>query len=163
MKRRNSKIKKDSNVKLTSAGITVLVIVAFVSMLMYWNLDSKCKGVSREIANGEKKFAALESECVREGVRWEKMKSKDHFAERLIRAGIEMPLQNQYQVVRMRNGRPMNGFAVAKVKERSRASAVAQVAQVSQVKPATPSVRRAVPAGMAASSGVATRRRVARR
>ncbi len=104
-------------------GVASLILCGFVVMMTYWLFDSQCTSIQREIGKAEKEFDALESECVRETARWDRMKTPEKLAECLVRFGLEMKMQRQDQIVRMnRDGRPEpNQIAVARARSRVRA------------------------------------------
>lgn len=147
--RRNRRTTKHTIFKSGSWGFITLVLSAFVMAMVYWQVDSQCSTISREIGEAEKRLKKLESDYVREAARWDEQKIPDRLSEKLLRFGLEMKYARQDQIVRMNaDGRPMPGLAVTRARQRMREDMMAQ-AQTSestgaQVRPvaATPVKRR---------------------
>lgn len=127
--KRNRKVKKHSNFTLNSAGVVVLLLTGFMMAMVYWILDSQCSSIAREIGKAEKRYAALEAECVQETARWESLKTPERLSEKLLRFGLEMKYARQDQIVRMTaDGRPANGqLSVTRARQRMRTDAMASM------------------------------------
>lgn len=129
--RRNRRNTKHSIFKSGSWGAIMLVLSAFVMAMVYWQVDSRCTTIAREIGEAEKRLKKLESDYVREAARWDEQKIPDRLSEKLLRFGLEMKYARQDQIVRMNaDGRPMPGLAVTRARQRMREDVLAQSAVV---------------------------------
>lgn len=127
MTKRNRKMKKHTIFTAGSMGIVVLIVTGFIMLMAYWSLDSRCSSISREIGKAEKRYEALEAECVQEMAHWDAMKTPEKLSEKLLRFGLEMKYARQDQIVRMNaDGRPVAGqISVARARQRIRTSTIA--------------------------------------
>lgn len=125
--RRNRKVKKSSVLTSSTIGISSLLFTAFIAVLAYYFIDSRCSSIAREIGKAEKRLAALETEYVREAAKWDELKIPERLAEKLTRFGLEMRYARQDQIVRMTpDGRPAPGqLSVARANARMRNGASA--------------------------------------
>ena len=71
--RRNRRIKKNSRFATSSMGIPSLIISAFIMMMIFFAMNSRCSAITREIGEKEKVLQRLESELTREKTRWDEM------------------------------------------------------------------------------------------
>ena len=108
--RRNRRIKKNSRFATSSMGIASLIISAFIMMMIFFAMNSRCSAITREIGKKEKVLQRLESELTREKTRWDEMKVPERLNVALARFGLEMDFARGDQIVRMgRNGAPVPG------------------------------------------------------
>ena len=108
--RRNRRIKKNSRFATSSMGIASLIISAFIMMMIFFAMNSRCSAITREIGTKEKVLQRLESELTREKTRWDEMKVPERLNVALARFGLEMDFARGDQIVRMgRNGAPVPG------------------------------------------------------
>ncbi len=159
--RRNRKIKKSSVLSSSTWWVVALIVSALIVAMGYYVLDSQCDQIARDIGKLEKRFTAVESECVREAARWEEMKIREHLEERLVRFGLEMRYARHDQIVHMdADGRPMrrSSATIARATARAKATDLALNAPAPQVRPAA--VRRST--AKRVSPGAASKRTVRR-
>ena len=108
--RRNRRIKKNSRFATSSMGIASLIISAFIMMMIFFAMNSRCSAISREIGKKEKILKRLEAELTREKTHWDEMKVPRRLDVALARFGLEMDFARGDQIVRMgRNGVPVPG------------------------------------------------------
>ena len=121
MGKRNRK-KKHSVFTAGSMGIIGLVVTIFIMLMTYWSLDSRCSTISRDILAAEKRYAALEAECVQEMAHWDSMKTPERLSEKLLRFGLEMKYPHPDQVIRMSaDGQPVpRQRSVVRARQRAR-------------------------------------------
>ena len=120
--KRNKKIKKNASWTMCSIGVVVLLICMLMMVLAYWLCDARCAAIQREINKAEMVYKALDTDCVREMARWDKMRTFENLDNCLTRFGLEMKIQRPDQIVRMnRDGRPApNQIAVSRARMRAR-------------------------------------------
>lgn len=147
--RRNRKVKKNAVLKSGTMGIASLIVSALIMAMIYYVLDSRCTLIARDIGKVERRFAQLESECVREAARWDELKTPARLTEKLSRFGLEMRYPRQDQIVRMTaDGRPAAGqISVARAQARAKAADVALNGAVHAPRPSAK--RAAAPAAVA--------------
>ena len=128
--RRNRRIKKNSRFATSSMGIASLIISAFIMMMIFFAMNSRCSAITREIGQREKVLQRLESELTREKTRWDEMKVPERLKVALTRFGLEMDIPREDQIIRMgRNGAPMPGqLALARLRGSSAISTGSTVA-----------------------------------
>ena len=127
--RRNRRIRKNSRFATSSMGIASLIISAFIMMMIFFAMNSRCAAITREIGKKEKELKRLEQELTRENARWDEMKVPEKLNVALARFGLEMDLPREDQVVRIRTGAPVPGqLALARLRgPSSPRTAMAQV------------------------------------
>jgi len=114
---------------LPAAGIIVLAATVALS---YWFMDSKSAQLGQEIRKYEQKYAALESERVREEARWNAKKTPEKLERAMLQHGILMDYPKADQIVRMDVvGRPISG-QLALVKFQRNKNAGERVAKAAQ-------------------------------
>lgn len=125
--RRNRRIKKNSRFATSSMGIASLIISAFIMMMIFFAMNSRCSTITREIGKKEKVLQRLESELTREKTRWDEMKVPERLNVALARFGLEMDFARGDQIVRMgRNGTPVPGqLALARLRSSRQVASVA--------------------------------------
>ena len=135
--RRNRRVKKNSRFATSSMGIASLIVSAFIMMMIFFAMNSRCSAISREIGQREKALQRLESELTRETTRWEEMKVPERLKVALARFGLEMDIPREDQIVRMgRNGMPVPGqIAIARMRGASSASSRTAMAQAQVRRP----------------------------
>ena len=116
--RRNRRVKKNSRFVTSSMGIASLIVSAFIMIMIFFAMNSRCSAITREIGQREKTLRSLESELTREKSRWDEMKVTTRLNVALARFGLEMDLPREDQFVRMgRNGQPVPGqLALARMR-----------------------------------------------
>ena len=139
-KNRNRKVTRQTVFKSGSMGVAALIVTAFLMLMAYWSVDSRCTAIAREIGKAEKALAAYEAEYVRETARWDEQKIPERLNEKLLRFGLEMRYAHQDQIVRMNaDGRPKAGqIAVARARQRMREGVLAQATAASASQPIRP-------------------------
>ena len=137
--RRNRRVKKNSRFATSSMGIASLIVSAFIMMMIFFAMNSRCSAITREIGQREKDLQRLESELTREKTRWEEMKVPERLRVALTRFGLEMDIPREDQIVRMgRNGMPVPGqLALSRVRGASAAMAQTQMRRP-RVSPSVP-------------------------
>lgn len=141
-KNRNRKVTRQTVFKSGSMGVAALIVTAFLMLMAYWSVDSRCTAIAREIGKAEKALAACEAEYVRETARWDEQKIPERLNEKLLRFGLEMRYAHQDQIVRMNaDGRPKAGqIAVARARQRMREGVLAQATATPAAQPIRPGV-----------------------
>jgi len=126
--RRNRRVKKNSRFATSSMGIASLIVSAFIMMMIFFAMNSRCSAIKREMGQREKALHRLESELTREKTRWEEMKVPERLKVALTRFGLEMDLPREDQIVRIgRNGMPVPGqMALSRTRGASATMAQAQ-------------------------------------
>ena len=116
--RRNKRIKKRSRFATSSMGVASLIVSAFIMMMIYFAMNSRCSAITREIGLKEKELDGLKSELAREKTRWDEMKTHDRLNTALTRFGLEMDVPREDQLVRMDGaGNPVPGqLALARLR-----------------------------------------------
>ena len=116
--RRNKRIKKRSRFATSSMGVASLIVSAFIMMMIYFAMNSKCSSITREIGKKEKELQRLEAELTREKTRWDEMKVPERLKTALTRFGLEMDVPREDQLVRMNSsGKPVPGqLALARLR-----------------------------------------------
>ncbi len=135
---RNRKIKKNSVLTSGTWWIVALIVSALIVAMGYYVLDSQCDQIARDISKLEKRFAALESECVREAARWEEIRIPERLEEKLARFGLEMRYARHDQIVHMdADGRPLprSAATIARAKARAKATDLALNEPVASARP----------------------------
>lgn len=130
-RRRNRPIVRKSKVSSVTGGTAGLILTLFASLMIYWNVDSRCSRISGEIGKAEAELKSREAELVRERARWDEMKTPARLSVALNRYGLAMEKAESVQIVRMdRDGLPKAGqISVARAKaRRERNERVAQAA-----------------------------------
>lgn len=127
--RRNKRIKKNSRFATSSMGIASLIVSAFIMLMIFFAMNSRCSAITRDIGQKEKELQRLESELTREKTRWDEMKVPERLKVALARFGLEMEIPREDQIIRMgRTGTPVPGqIAVARMRGASASSATASV------------------------------------
>jgi len=125
--RRNRRIKKNSRFATSSMGVASLIISAFIMMMIFFAMNSRCSAITREIGQKEKTLKRLESELTRENTRWDEMKVPERLRVALTRFGLEMDIPREDQIVRMgRSGVPVPGqLALTRLRNSSSSSVAA--------------------------------------
>lgn len=126
--KRNRKVKKHAIFKSGFVGVIVLIVTGFIMLMAYWSLDSRCASIAREIGTAEKRFSALEAECVQAMASWDGQKTPEKLSEKLVRFGLEMRYARQDQIVRMGAGGSVvssNQISVVRARQRARTPTVA--------------------------------------
>ncbi len=137
---RNRKIKKNSVLTSGTWWVVALIVSVLIVAMGYYMLDSQCDQIARDIGKLEKRFAALDSECVREAARWEEMKIRERLEDRLTRFGLEMSYARHDQMVHMdADGHPLkrSSATIARAMARAKASELALNAPVTPDRPTT--------------------------
>ena len=122
--KRNKRIKKNSRFATSSMGVASLIVTAFIMLMIFFAMNSRCSTITREIGLREKTLQRLESELTREKTRWDEMKVPERLKIALTRFGLEMDIPREDQIVRMgRTGVPVPGqLALARLRGGSEAS-----------------------------------------
>ena len=130
--KRNKRIKKNSRFATSSMGVASLIVTAFIMLMIFFAMNSRCSTITREIGLREKTLQRLESELTREKTRWDEMKVPERLKIALTRFGLEMDIPREDQIVRMgRTGVPVPGqLALARLRGASEASQRSAVAGV---------------------------------
>ena len=130
--KRNKRIKKESRFATSSMGVASLIVTAFIMLMIFFAMNSRCSTITREIGLREKTLQRLESELTREKTRWDEMKVPERLKIALTRFGLEMDIPREDQIVRMgRTGVPVPGqLALARLRGASEASQRTAVAGV---------------------------------
>ena len=130
--KRNKRIKKNSRFATSSMGVASLIVTAFIMLMIFFAMNSRCSTITREIGLREKTLQRLESELTREKTRWDEMKVPERLKIALTRFGLEMDMPREDQIVRMgRTGVPVPGqLALARLRGASEASQRTAVARV---------------------------------
>ncbi len=125
----NKRIKKNSRFATSSMGIASLIVSAFIMLMIFFAMNSRCSAITRDIGQKEKELQRLESELTREKTRWDEMKVPERLKVALARFGLEMEIPREDQIIRMgRTGTPVPGqIAVARMRGSSASSATASV------------------------------------
>ncbi len=128
--RRNKRVKKNSRFATSSMGVASLIVSAFIMLMIFFAMNSRCSTITREIGLREKTLQRLESELTREKTRWDEMKVPERLKIALTRFGLEMDIPREDQIVRMgRTGVPVPGqLALARLRGTSEASQRTSVA-----------------------------------
>ena len=128
--RRNKRVKKYSRFATSSMGVASLIVSAFIMLMIFFAMNSRCSTITREIGLREKTLQRLESELTREKTRWDEMKVPERLKIALTRFGLEMDIPREDQIVRMgRTGVPVPGqLALARLRGTSEASQRTSVA-----------------------------------
>ena len=129
--KRNKRIKKNSRFATSSMGVASLIVTAFIMLMIFFAMNSRCSTITREIGLREKTLQRLESELTREKTRWDEMKVPERLKIALTRFGIEMDVPREEQIVRMgRTAVPVPGqLALARLRGASEASQRTAVAR----------------------------------
>ena len=129
MRRRNRKVNKHSSFKVNTAGVAALLVTGFAMAMCYGVLGMRCTSIAQELQQVEKEYKQLTKEGERVAARWAELMAGSQLDENLARCGLEMKVQEPYQVVRLNAaGRPLPGqIAVARAKERLVTANMAQV------------------------------------
>ena len=129
MRRRNRKVNKHSSFKVNTAGVAALLVTGFAMAMCYGVLGMRCTSIAQELQQVEKEYKQLTKEGERVAARWAELMAGSQLDENLARCGLEMKVQEPYQVVRLNAaGRPLPGqIAVARAKERLATANMAQV------------------------------------
>lgn len=129
--RRNKRVKKNSRFATSSMGVASLIVSAFIMLMIFFAMNSRCSTITREIGLREKTLQRLESELTREKTRWDEMKVPERLKIALTRFGLEMDIPREDQIVRMgRTGVPVPGqLALARLRGTSEASQRTAVAR----------------------------------
>ena len=129
--KRNKRIKKNSRFATSSMGVASLIVTAFIMLMIFFAMNSRCSTITREIGLREKTLQRLESELTREKTRWDEMKVPERLKIALTRFGLEMDIPREDQIVRMgRTGVPVPGqLALARLRGGSEASQRTAVAR----------------------------------
>lgn len=129
--KRNKRIKKNSRFATSSMGVASLIVTAFIMLMIFFAMNSRCSTITREIGLKEKALQRLESELTREKTRWDEMKVPERLKIALTRFGLEMDIPREDQIVRMgRTGVPVPGqLALARLRGASEASQRTAVAR----------------------------------
>lgn len=129
MRRKNRKVTNYSRFATRSMGLAALLVSAFIMLMIYWSLDSRCTTIAQEIGKCEKKFQLLDQESVREMARWNELTPPEKLEEKLVRFGLEMNYARADQWIRMNaDGRPQPGqIAVARARTKIASNPVAQM------------------------------------
>ncbi len=127
--RRNKRIKKNSRFATSSMGIASLIVSAFIMLMIFFAMNSRCSAITRDIGQKEKELQRLESELTREKTRWDEMKVPERLKVALARFGLEMEIPREDQIIRMgRTGTPVPGqIALARMRGASASAATASV------------------------------------
>jgi len=127
--RRNRRIKKNSRFATSSMGVASLIISAFIMMMIFFAMNSRCSAITREIGQKEKTLKRLESELTRENTRWDEMKVPERLRVALTRFGLEMDIPREDQIVRMgKSGVPVPGqLALSRLRNSSSSSVAAAI------------------------------------
>jgi len=112
-------------------GVASLIVSAFIMLMIFFAMNSRCSTITREIGLREKTLQRLESELTREKTRWDEMKVPERLKIALTRFGLEMDIPREDQIVRMgRTGVPVPGqLALARLRGTSEASQRTSVAR----------------------------------
>ena len=139
--RRNRRVKKNSRFATSSMGIASLIVSAFIMMMIFFAMNSRCSSISREIGQREKTLQRLEAELTREKTRWDEMKVPERLRVALTRFGLEMDIPREDQIIRMsRGGAPVPGqLALARLRSSTPAISAAPMPAMAR----TTSIRRA--------------------
>ena len=121
--KRNKRVKKNSRFATSSMGVASLIVTAFIMLMIFFAMNSRCSTITREIGLREKTLQRLESELTREKTRWDEMKVPERLKIALTRFGLEMDIPREDQIVRMgRTGVPVPGqLALARLRGASEA------------------------------------------
>lgn len=127
MRRNKRRNKKYSHFATSSMGIASLIVSAFIMMMIFFAISSRCSAITRDIGQKEKELQRLESELTREKTRWDEMKVPERLKVALARFGLEMEIPREDQIVRIgRTGAPVPGqLALARMRGTSASSATA--------------------------------------
>ena len=142
--RRNRRIKKHSRFATSSMGVASLIVSAFIMMMIFFVMNSKCSAITSEIGKKEKELQSLEAELTSEKTRWDEMKVPERLKTALTRFGLEMDVPREDQLVRMGgNGSPVPGQFALKRLRSDGASVRTAVARAKSPRRATvPSISR---------------------
>ena len=129
--KRNKRVKKNSRFATSSMGVASLIVTAFIMLMIFFAMNSRCSTITREIGLREKTLQRLESELTREKTRWDEMKVPERLKIALTRFGLEMDIPREDQIVRMgRTGVPVPGqLALARLRGASEAAQRTAVAR----------------------------------
>ena len=129
--KRNKRIKKNSRFATSSMGVASMIVTDFIMLMIFFEMNSRCSTITREIGLREKTLQRLESELTREKTRWDEMKVPERLKIALTRFGLEMDIPREDQIVRMgRTGVPVPGqLALARLRGGSEASQRTAVAR----------------------------------
>ena len=116
--KRNKRVKKNSRFATSSMGVASLIVTAFIMLMIFFAMNSRCSTITREIG-------------LREKTRWDEMKVPERLKIALTRFGLEMDIPREDQIVRMgRTGVPVPGqLALARLRGASEASQRTAVAR----------------------------------
>lgn len=130
--RRNRKVKKHSRFAANVTGVVSLMVCGLIMLMISWAMESRCSGISREMAAAESRLKALDATLGRETARWNVLIAPENLKRQLTRLGIEMDLERATQIVRMgRDGRPEPGqITVARAQARAASGAGRMAAAV---------------------------------
>lgn len=135
MRRRNRKVNKHTSFKVNTAGVAALLVTGFAMAMCYGVLGMRCTSIAQELQKVEKDYKQLTKEGERVAARWAELMAGSQLDENLARCGLEMKVQEPYQVVRLNaEGRPLPGIAVTRAKERLATANMAQVAPGAQTR-----------------------------
>ena len=143
--RRNKRIKKHSRFATSSMGVASLIVSAFIMLMIFFSINSRCSSISREIGKKEKELQKLEAELTREKTRWDEMKVPERLSIALTKFGLAMSAPREDQMVRMTSaGVPAPGqLALRRMKGSSKSGSMASVSPRSRsVRTATTSASR---------------------
>ena len=134
MRRRNRKVNKHTSFKVNTAGVVALIVTGFAMAMCYGVLGMRCTSIAQELQQVEKEYKQLTKEGERVAARWAELMAGSQLDENLARCGLEMKVQEPYQVVRLNaKGRPLPGqIAVARARERLATANMAQMAPGTQ-------------------------------
>ena len=108
--RRNRRVKRHSRFVTSSVGIASLIISAFIMVMIFFAMNSRCAAITRNLGEKEKELKRLEAELAREKSQWDGMKVPENLNKRLVQFGLEMIVPREDQIVRMgRTGVPVPG------------------------------------------------------
>lgn len=140
--RRNKRIKKRSRFATSSMGIASLIVSAFIMLMIFFGMNSRCSSIAREIGKKEKELQRLEAELTRENTRWDEMKVPARLNIALTRFGLEMTAPKEEQIIRMTGaGVPASGqLALRRIQGTSKTRSVASSSPVRQRTRTSPSV-----------------------
>ena len=133
--KRNRRIKRQSHFALNTMHLAALVVSAFIMLMAYWWLDTRCGAIAQEIGAAEKNLARLDSELERETMNWNGMTTPERLEEALAKHGLDMHNPAPEQVIKMRQDGKVAPRQMSVVRaQRRNSSEVSRTAQDTSVK-----------------------------
>jgi hypothetical protein len=99
--KRNRRVKRQSHFALNTMHLAALVVSAFIVLMAYWWLDTRCGAIAQDIGSAEKVLAKLDAELDREAMKWNELKTPERLEAALAQHGLDMHNPGPDQVIKM--------------------------------------------------------------